>query len=370
MVVSAALGAATTVAAAWWCALRPTFEPKPSYAVWNAQGMGHVEVRTSTGRVRAMGAIERDVDPYEQEPELGALSQRGVIARVQAETLTAPGTKRGKMTEEFCGWPVACMSSLLIDTPLTTEQREYVETLRTSANNLLTLINDIPDFSKTEAGKKRSSLNATRSRLHGQIDCLPAEDLAVYQKLLDEIVAEYNPVGPTERFHATSAAQSMWRLQRAAALEQGIFATGFREKIDAIDTGIPEVDSSLAASATFLERAKELALLTTYETRIRRALEKDLAALRTLQAERKAAHQRAVDQAAAFTKYAISRREDYEPGDDFKPASAWGGFEFSEPEILRLIDRDIRLKFAVRYHLLGEDLQPKPDFGPKIDMAA
>ena len=87
---------------------------------------------------------------------------------------------------------------------------------------------------KTEAGKRRSSLNATRSRLHGQIECLPAEDLAVYQKLLDEVIAEYDPIGPTERFHCTSAAQSMWRLQRAAALEQGIFAAGHREKIDSI----------------------------------------------------------------------------------------------------------------------------------------
>jgi hypothetical protein len=223
---------------------------------------------------------------------------------------------------------------------------------------------------KTEAGKKRSSLNATRSRLHGQIECLPAEDLAIYHQLLDEVIAEYNPVGPTERFHATSAAQSMWRLQRAAALEQGIFAAGFREKIDAIDSGIPEVDSSLAASATFLERAKELALLTTYETRIRRALEKDLAALKALQTERKAKHEEAVEQAVAFTKYAISRHEDYSPGDDFKPASAWGGFEFSEPEILRVIDRDIRYKFALHYAIHGKDRQPLPDSSPKIDMAA
>ena len=223
---------------------------------------------------------------------------------------------------------------------------------------------------KTPEGKRRSSLNATRSRLHGQIECLPAEDLEVYQKLLDEVLAEYNPVGPTERFHCAGAAQSMWRLQHAAALAQGIFATGHREKVDSIESGHPEVDTSLAAAQTFVDRARELNLLSTYETRLRRALEKDLAALKALQTERKAAHRKAVDQAVALTKYAISRREDYEPGDDFKPASSWGGFEFSEPEILRLIDRELRLKFALHYHHTGKDPQPKPKNSPQIDIAA
>jgi len=45
------------------------------------------------------------------------------------------------------------MTSLLIETPLTAEQREYVNTIRTSGEALLTIINDILDFSKIESGK-------------------------------------------------------------------------------------------------------------------------------------------------------------------------------------------------------------------------
>ncbi|MBE9608601.1 response regulator [Chitinilyticum piscinae] len=45
------------------------------------------------------------------------------------------------------------MSQLLLDTPLSPQQRDYAQTMRNSSEALLTVLNDILDYSKIEAGK-------------------------------------------------------------------------------------------------------------------------------------------------------------------------------------------------------------------------
>ena len=45
------------------------------------------------------------------------------------------------------------MAGLLLDTPLSSEQRDYADSVRRSAESLMTIINDVLDLSKIEAGK-------------------------------------------------------------------------------------------------------------------------------------------------------------------------------------------------------------------------
>ena len=63
---------------------------------------------------------------------------------------------------------VIAMVGLLLETPLTAEQRSYLETIHTSSESLLTIINDILDFSKIEAG--RLELDSQPFDLHACIE--------------------------------------------------------------------------------------------------------------------------------------------------------------------------------------------------------
>ena len=71
------------------------------------------------------------------------------------------------------------MTGLLLDTPLASDQRDFVETLRSSCDSLLTIINDILDFSKIEANKLELENDAfeLRSFVESIVDLVAASKL-------------------------------------------------------------------------------------------------------------------------------------------------------------------------------------------------
>ncbi len=75
------------------------------------------------------------------------------------------------------------MTELVLDGELLPEQRQNLETVKYSADSLLTIINDILDFSKVEAGKLELESVAFSLRKHLQITVAMLADLAQRKKL-------------------------------------------------------------------------------------------------------------------------------------------------------------------------------------------
>jgi signal transduction histidine kinase/CheY-like chemotaxis protein len=86
------------------------------------------------------------------------------------------------------------MTDLALDTELTEEQREYLETVKMSADSLLVVINDILDFSKMEAGK--IELDAENFNLRDSLEAtLKTLALRAHEKGL-ELLCEVAPEVP------------------------------------------------------------------------------------------------------------------------------------------------------------------------------
>ena len=144
-------------------------------------------------------------------------------------------------------------------------------------------------------------------------------------------------------------AEDRWRLKRARSIESNIFAEGINRHAGETQSGHSEIDNALAEGATWIEQAKFLALITLYEQRINRSIEKNTAALRALQTTRREAHAIAQQEAILLTQHAASQGETYHPGNDFLPASAHGHFVYSSAEIARVIGRHHRISAALQF---------------------
>src|SRR5579862_5506584 len=79
---------------------------------------------------------------------------------------------------------------------------------------------------KTAEGKSNSSRNNLRHGLTGQINLLPTEDREAHDAFCDELSESLNPETPMERQFALSVAEDSWRLNRARAIENNMFALG------------------------------------------------------------------------------------------------------------------------------------------------
>jgi len=194
---------------------------------------------------------------------------------------------------------------------------------------------------RTEAVRQHSRMNAMRHNLTGQVTTMTDDDRAAHDKLSKSIMASLAPEGGMEVQLAQRIATDSWRLNRASAIEDNLFALGLYEHSGKIfsdfdQAGHEQIDASLTTAQVFTLQSKQLQLLTLYEQRINRSIQKNLALLQSLQATRKAEQETAMLEAAALLKLSEMRGVEYQPTKD--------GFVFSNDKIHAAIDRDQRLE--------------------------
>ena len=182
--------------------------------------------------------------------------------------------------------------------------------------------------------RDRRAFNAYRHGLTGHVLVIAPADEQPYKDHCQSIHQYYAPVGGMEIDLVQQIADDRWRMKRASAIESAVVVRGLNDPDDA-NSGNEQVDVALAQGRVWGEQKKDLNLLTLYEGRIQRRIEKNMALVRLLQQDRKAALQQIVEEAAILG-------ETY----DFPPEALPPNFVYSIPQIHRLAAHRKRLEAA------------------------
>ncbi len=220
---------------------------------------------------------------------------------------------------------------------------------------------------RTEEGKKRSAMNATRHGLTGRTIVMPFEDMDAYHSFCKELFEELAPATPLERQYAQTFCDTQWRLNRARSIEDSMLALGHFEAAGNIDTEHAQVHAALTSARVFRDDSQSFLNLTLYEQRLQRTLDKSLKQLQSLQAARRE-RSRALEQAASAQPTSAkptSTKETPEKAENAKQPPA-RQFVFSNPEIEAELHRRLLLEEAENAGQQTSEPENPGDFPAKL----
>ncbi|MEN6541367.1 response regulator [Parvibaculum sp.] len=158
----------------------------PRWFVWE-----EFALRDDDGKLREIQTVGRDITERKAAEErlAEALDEAQAASRAKSQFLAAMSHEIRTPMNGVLG-----MTNLLLDTKLTPAQRSYAEAVKRSGDALLSIINDILDYSKIEAGKVEleEAPFDLRGTLEGVCELLSPR---AFEKGL-EIVSEVEPSVP------------------------------------------------------------------------------------------------------------------------------------------------------------------------------
>ena len=178
---------------------------------------------------------------------------------------------------------------------------------------------------KTPEGKQKSSLNALRHGLTGQIVVMPTEDLHAYQLHLESFADEYHPLGATESHLVQALADTSWRLNRVAALETNLLTLGITCGSGLHANAPQQIQDAMSIVSALESQSKALANLSMHSQRLSRQFERTVTQLRELQKTRRAQEKLDLNNLMDIMEMYESKGETYRPSND--------GFVFSQTQI-------------------------------------
>jgi hypothetical protein len=125
-------------------------------------------------------------------------------------------------------------------------------------------------------------------------------------------------------------------------MESALFEQVVLEKLEEEKDAHP----SSAQAQAWVDATKGLQRLALYAIRIQRAIDKDSAELKSLQAQRKAAFAQAQEEAILLTRLAQAKGQTFDPVPHFPAGQNHGGFVYSSAEIARIMLHTRRLEEA------------------------
>ena len=205
---------------------------------------------------------------------------------------------------------------------------------------------------KTEAGKRRSSLNAVRHGLTGHVVVLPSEDLGVLEEYTRSIMSSFHDLqGALEISIAENIANTLWRVRRAAAAEDNMLSLGLMEEVaENLNLEHAQIHNAASNAKTFRHQSRVFNTMSLYTQRLHNQAQRLMAQLKALQDERHEREREQMIEAARVYKFKKMQGEEFEP--------VQNGFVYSTAEI----EAYIQVQTVKRHAEIAEFCQFKRDW--------